>query len=446
MATDPVTIFDIILILFLVFLNGFFVAAEFAIVKVRSSQIDLKAKEGSAPAKMAKHIIRHLDGYLAATQLGITLASLGLGWFGEKTMSQIIIGTFNLLNIHFANPELVSHSIAAPIAFSVITILHIVFGELAPKSMAIQRPIAISIAISYPLHFFYIIARPAIWLLNGFANLVLKAFGIDPAHSHEAHSSEELQLILEQGKQSGALEESEHDLIQNVFDFQERIVKNIMIPRTQIAAIDISMPPDEVVKTVVHEGYTRLPVYDKTIDNIIGILHAKDVLAKVATKQAIVLKEMLRDPLYTPESKKISDLLTELRQQKKPIMAIVLDEFGGTAGMVTLEDIVEELVGEIQDEYDEEAPVVEAVAENEWIVNASAPITDVNEFLPSELPEDDDYDSVAGLMNVIFERIPDVGDSMDAYGYNFTILKKSNRMVESVRIVMHSQEPGEPQL
>ncbi|POY37068.1 hemolysin [Solitalea longa] len=444
MATDPVTIFDIFLILFLVFLNGFFVAAEFAIVKVRSSQIDLKAKEGSAPAKMAKHIIRHLDGYLAATQLGITLASLGLGWFGEKTMSLITIKAFNLLDIHFANPELVSHSIAAPVAFSVITILHIVFGELAPKSMAIQRPIAISIAISYPLHFFYIVARPVIWLLNGFANLVLKAFGINPAHSHEAHSSEELQLILEQGKQSGVLEESEHDLIQNVFDFQERIVKNIMIPRTQIAAIDISMPPVEVVKTVVHEGYTRLPVYDKTIDNIIGILHAKDVLAKVANKQEIVLRDMLREPLYTPESKKISDLLTELRQQKKPIMAIVLDEFGGTAGMVTLEDIVEELVGEIQDEYDEEVPVVEEVADNEWIVNASAPITDVNEFLPSELPEDDDYDSVAGLMNVIFERIPDVGDSMDAYGYNFTILKKSNRMVESVRIVMHSQEPGEP--
>ncbi|UKJ07705.1 hemolysin family protein [Solitalea lacus] len=446
MATDSVTVFDIFLILFLVFLNGFFVAAEFAIVKVRSSQIDLKAKEGSAAAKMAKHIVRHLDGYLAATQLGITLASLGLGWFGERTVSALIINLFDLLNVQLTNPELVSHTIAASIAFTVITILHIVFGELAPKSFAIQRPISTTIGIAYPLHFFYLVFRPFIWLLNGMANLILKAVGIEPAHGHEAHSSEELQLILEQGKQSGALEESEHDLIQNVFDFQERIVKNIMIPRTQIAAIDINTAPDDVIKTIVHEGYTRIPVYDKTIDNIIGILHAKDILARVANKQSIVLKEMLREPLYTPESKKISDLLTELRQQRKPIMAIVLDEFGGTAGMVTLEDIVEELVGEIQDEYDEEAPVVEEVADNEWIVNASAPITDVNEFLPSELPEDDDYDSVAGLMNVIFERIPDVGDSMDAYGYNFTILKKSNRMIESVRIVMLSMEPGEPEI
>lgn len=446
MATDPVTIFDIVVILFLVFLNGFFVAAEFAIVKVRSSQIDLKAKEGSAAAKMAKHIIRHLDGYLAATQLGITLASLGLGWKGESTMSKLIIGFFDLIHVQFSNPELVSHTIAAPIAFAVITILHIVFGELAPKSFAIQRPISTSIAVSYPLHFFYIVFRPVIWVLNGFANLILKAMGIEPAHSHETHSSEELQLILEQGKQSGALEESEHDLIQNVFDFQERIVKNIMIPRTQIKAIDINTSPEEAIDTIVQEGYTRLPVYDKTIDNIIGILHAKDILARVSKKQPIVLKDMLRVPLYTPESKKISVLLTELRQENKPIMAIVLDEFGGTAGMVTLEDIVEELVGEIQDEYDEEAPIVEEVENNEWIVNASAPITDVNEHLPSELPEDDDYDSVAGLMNVIFERIPDVGDSMDAYGYNFTILKKSNRMVESVRMVMLSQEPGEPEI
>ncbi|SMO55073.1 hemolysin family protein [Solitalea koreensis] len=440
MASD-VSFLDILVILLLVFLNGFFVAAEFAIVKVRGSQIDLKAKDGSANAKMAKHIVRHLDGYLAATQLGITLASLGLGWLGEATMSKLILNFFHFINIPIS--ETGSHAVAAPIAFAFITILHIVFGELAPKSLAIQRPIGTSLNVAYPLHFFYLVFRPFIWILNGLANVVLKLIGIDPAGGHDIHTSEELQLILDQGKESGALEHAEHELIQNVFDFQERIVKNIMIPRTKIAAIDIKTSPDDVVKTVVNEGYTRLPVYDKTIDNIIGILHSKDVLARVATKKPIVLKDMLRMPLFTPESKKISDLLTELRTENKPIMAIVIDEFGGTAGMVTLEDIVEELVGEIQDEYDEEKPIVEVVSDGEFIVNALAPIDDVNKFLPTELPEDDDYDSVAGFMNVLFEKIPEVGESIDAYGYNFTILKKSNRMVESVRITKFSSEPGE---
>src|SRR2546428_4215431 len=298
MASD-VTFLDIFVILLLVFMNGFFVAAEFAIVKVRGSQIDLKAKDGSRNAKMAKHIVRHLDGYLAATQLGITLASLGLGWLGEATMSKIILNTFHFLSIPIS--ETGSHAVAAPVAFAFITILHIVFGELAPKSLAIQRPIGTSLNVAYPLHFFYLVFRPFIWILNGLASVILKSIGINPVGGHEIHTSEELQLILDQGKESGALEHSEHELIQNVFDFQERIVKNIMIPRTKIAAIDIKTSPEDVVKTVVHEGYTRLPVYDKTIDNIIGILHAKDVLARVATKKPIVLKDMLRMPLFTPE-------------------------------------------------------------------------------------------------------------------------------------------------
>ena len=215
---------------FLVFLNGFFVAAEFAIVKVRGSQIEIKAKSGSRVAKVAKHITQHLDGYLAATQLGITLASLGLGWVGESVMEHIITNVLNFFNADPAFVASFSHTFAPYIAFAIITILHIVFGELAPKSIAIQRPIGVTMFIAFPLHFFYLVFRPFIVLLNGFANSLLRLLGIGAVNSHEsAHTSEELQYLLEQGKESGALNLNEHELIKNVFDFNERVVKHIMV-------------------------------------------------------------------------------------------------------------------------------------------------------------------------------------------------------------------------
>lgn len=427
--------FQIILAILLVLLNGFFVAAEFAIVKVRGSQLDLQVQKGKRAAKIAKHISQHLDGYLAATQLGITLASIGLGFVGEHVGREILQALF----AGYMSPE-VTNRLSVLIAFIIVTIAHIVFGELAPKSLAIQRPISTSLGIAIPLHLFYLACRPFIWLLNGMANLLLRLFGIQPVIGREVHSAEELQLILQQGAESGAIDSSEHELIQNVFDFKERVVKNIMVPRTQITAIDISTPSEEVLDIILNERYTRFPVYDQSIDNIVGVIHAKDVLAKVRDHSEIVLAEIMREPYFTPESKKVNDLLKELQLKKNIMMAIVLDEFGGTAGMVTLEDIVEELVGEIQDEYDEELPVVEQVSENEFIVNALAPITDVNEYLPVELPEDEDYDTVAGLMNVIFEKIPEVGEVRDGYGYNFTILAKVNRKVESVRLVKLEEE------
>src|SRR5690606_36911317 len=361
--------FDIILAIFLVLLNGFFVAAEFAIVKVRASQLDVKIQEGARTAKIAKHITGHLDGYLAATQLGITIASIALGFVGESVGEQILLGLFGSV----LSPE-EAHRWSVPVAFFLVTILHIVFGELAPKSIAIRLPISTSIAIALPLQLFYYIFRPIIWLLNGFANLLLRMIGIKPVSGHESHTAEELQLILTQGMETGALDSSEHELIQNVFDFKERIVKNIMVPRTEITAIDINTTSEEVLDIIISERYTRFPVFDKSIDNIVGIVHAKDVLVKVRDGEEVVPGEIMREPYFTPESKNVSDLLKELQLKKNTMMAVVLDEFGGTAGMVTLEDIVEELVGEIQDEYDEEKPVVEQVAENEFLVNALAPI------------------------------------------------------------------------
>lgn len=422
--------FKIFFTFFLVALNGFFVAAEFAIVKVRASQIEIKAKSGSRVANIAKHITQHLDGYLAATQLGITLASLGLGWVGESVMHNIV---HNLL-INFSLSEVYITSISTGIAFLFITVMHIVFGELAPKSIAIQRPVATTLFVSLPLQGFYWLFRPFIWVLNGFANIVLKLFGISSIGGHDSvHSTEELYYLLDQGKESGALDTNEHELIKNVFDFNERVVKNIMVPRTKISGIELSTPKMEVVEKIIAEGYSRLPVYDDIIDKIIGIVHAKDILPLLAGNKEWALSDIIRKPYFVPETKKINDLLSEL-QQKRIQIAIVIDEFGGTAGMVTLEDIVEEIVGEIQDEYDEEKPTVEKISDTEFIINAYATVYDVNEHLPHDLPEDEDFDTVGGLVSHAFGKIPEVGDSEECYGYLFTILKKTEQNIETIKL------------
>lgn len=420
----------LIFALFLVFLNGFFVAAEFAIVKVRASQIEIKAKTGSRVGKMAKNILHHLDGYLAATQLGITLASLGLGVVGEKVMHEIIHDSL----ANFGVGEAFITTISTAIAFSVITIMHIVFGELAPKSLAIQRPVATTLFVAIPLQLFYIVLRPFIWVLNGLATVILKPFGIDTAGGHDSlHSNEELQYLLDQGKESGALEDNEHELIKNVFDFNERVVKNIMVPRTKISGIELGTAKEEVIQKIISEGYSRMPVYDEVIDKIIGIIHAKDVLPLLAGNKEWALSDIIRRPYFVPETKKINDLLSEL-QQKRIQIAIVIDEFGGTAGMVTLEDIVEEIVGEIQDEYDEEKPTVDKISDTEFVINAYATVYDVNEHLPHDLPEDEDFDTVGGLVSHAFGKIPEVGDSEECYGYLFTILKKTEQNIETIKL------------
>jgi CBS domain containing-hemolysin-like protein len=426
-----ISVFYIFLTIFLVLLNGFFVAAEFAMVRVRGSQIEIKAKSGSGVAKVARGILHNLDGYLAATQLGITIASLGLGVVGEGVVTNIVLRAFLAVGITLTQGFITASHV---LSFIAITVLHIVFGELAPKSLAIQKSVRTTLAVSLPLRFFFVVFRPFIWLLNGFANFILKLFGITTLEGGETHhSSEELQYLLEQGKETGALDSNEHELIQNVFDFNERVVKNIMVPRTKISGIEVDTTKEELLEILITEGYSRMPVYDEVIDKIIGIVHAKDILPLLARNEPIVLKDIIRKPYYIPETKKINDLMAEL-QQKRIQIAIVSDEFGGTAGMVTLEDIVEELVGEIQDEFDEEKPIVEKLNDREFVVNALAPIYDVNEHLPHDLPEDGDFDTVSGWLGHIFGKIPDVGEQKESNGYNITVLKKSDQNIESVKL------------
>ena len=422
---------DILITLILVSFNGFFVAAEFAIVKVRSSQIEVKVKEGIGVAVLAKHIVSHLDGYLAATQLGITLASLGLGWIGEPVVSKIIINLMNVAGIEIA-AELV-HKIALPIAFIIITILHIVFGELAPKSIAIQRPEKVTLFIAYPLQFFFFVFRPFIWLLNGIANLLLKSFGISPVHGSEIHSSEELKYLVKQGQQSGKIDEDEYKIIRNAFDFSEQTVKQIMVPRIQVFAVDVNNFGNRMLEKIIEENYSRIPVYDGNIDNILGVVYLKDVLIATLKTDKPDIRDLIRTMIIVPDSKNIGKLLNEF-QVRHQQMALVVNEYGGTEGIITMEDILEELVGEIQDEFDNEIPFVEKTAEKIYHVMASASIDDINEMLPHPVSKDKKYETLAGFLIFQFGKIPNVRERIQIDDYEFIVLKRSKSSVLLVQM------------
>ena len=330
---------EIFLTFFLVFLNGFFVAAEFAIVKVRISQIQVN-NNPSFNAKMAHNVVSNLDAYLAATQLGITLASLALGWIGEDVVTRIILNFMDWLGFEFS--ESAAHKIAIPIAFSFITLLHIVFGELAPKSLAIRHPKETALAVSIPLKVFYLLFRPFIIVLNGFANFILRIIGIKPVPHGDIHSEDELKLIIAESAEGGAIEASERELIQNVFDFDDRTVKEVLKPRNQLVGLSANLTVIDAIDIAIEEGYSRYPVYEDSMDAIIGFVHTKDLLSSSKINPDKLIKDMVRPILFLSANKKILQVL-RLFQSKKTQMAVVVNEFGGTIGLLTLEDIIEEL-------------------------------------------------------------------------------------------------------
>lgn len=421
-----------ILITFLfVFFNGFFVAAEFAIVKVRASQLEMKAQEGNRFAILAKHIVAHLDAYLAATQLGITLSSLALGWIGEPVVSRMILNFMDLIGVTIS-PEL-AHGIALPIAFIIITVLHIVFGELAPKSLAIQRPEQTTLFISYPLQGFYWICRPFIWLLNGFANLVLKMFGLHAVSETETYSSDELKYLVDQVRESGNIEDTNYDIIKNAFDFSERTARQVMVPRTQVLAIDVNDYDEETLEAVIEDGFSRVPCYEDNIDNIIGIVHLKDILKKMRQSGTVDIKSIVRPVSFVPETKRIGQMLKEF-QVKHQQIAMVLNEYGGVEGIITMEDILEELVGEIQDEYDNEIPFVEKTADDTYSVIATSALSDINNQLPHPIDKAKQYDTLAGYLIDKFGRIPNTHDKLESEGYEYTVLKKNKTSIVLVQM------------
>ena len=424
---------DVIVTILLVLLNGFFVAAEFAIVKVRSSQIALE--KGNYSKRAAEKIINNLDGYLAATQLGITLASLGLGWVGEDVVSRIILSAMNGLGLPMS--ETMAHNIALPIAFAVLTILHIVFGELAPKSLAIRYATSTTLRISIPLQIFYYVCRPFIWLLNGFANLVLKLVGVKPITEGEIHSEDELKLIIAESEEGGAIEPNERELIQNVFDFDDRIVRQVMVPRVKISGLRADLSITATMDLLLKEGYSRYPVYENSLDEIIGIVHAKDIITTYVQKSDKGLREVMRPAHFIPESKPIDVLLREF-QRRKTQMAIVVSEFGGTIGIVTLEDILEELVGEIQDEHDHEQQIVTLLDKQVYQIVAQSSIHDINKFVDVPFPESEEYETLSGMLTYHKSTLRE-GDTFKLFNYKFKILRVNKTLPELVEATLEEE-------
>jgi len=433
-------VFGITLVLILIALNAFFVAAEFALVKVRYSAIEMDAAEGSAIAGISKQLLDRMDAYLSAAQIGITLASLALGWVGEPVVAEILVTSMNAISIPLSDE--LAHKIAIPVGFIAITILHLIFGEAVHKYAAIYHPQAFTYACAWPLKIFATAVAPLVWVINSGTWLILAPFGIKVSGEEDTHTEEELRLLLAESARSGELgsiQKTEHELIERVFSFDERLVRQIMVPRTQMSAVDLALTPDQVLDAVSRDGYSRVPVYSGTRDNIVGVVYTKELLRKCMEKVSFSIQAILHPAYFVPETKKICALLREL-QSKKMHMAIVVDEFGVTSGLVTLEDIVEELVGEIQDEFDDERPVVEKRADGSFVVNAHASILDVNALLPVALPESPEYSTVAGYVNVLFSGIPEVGQELVSDSYQVRVLKRSRGSVDSVLLVLQLSE------
>lgn len=391
--SDPLPIWlNGMLILVLVFLNGFFVAAEFAMVKVRGSRIDTLVSDGNKRARFASNVTTNLDAYLSACQLGITLASLGLGWIGEPAIADAIEPMLRKLNFGDA----LIHTIAFIIAFSVITLLHIVLGELAPKTVAIRKSEQVTLWTAMPLIVFHKIMYPFIWFLNGTANGILKLIGIEPAGEHDsAHTEEEIRILMKESHKSGLIDNTELTLVDNIFDFAETNAREIMIPRTEMTCLYTNLPFEENKEIALREMHTRYPVCDGDKDNIVGFVHIKDML-KFAAQGVTDVRSLLRPITTVPESMQISTLL-KLMQKKKTQIAILIDEYGGTSGLVTLEDIMEEIVGEIQDEFDEERPDIERRDDSTHSINGLMLIEEVNSYFGLDI-ETDDYDTIGGWL------------------------------------------------
>jgi CBS domain containing-hemolysin-like protein len=375
----------------LVLINGFFVAAEFALVKVRPTQIDPYVQRGERRAKVARHMVRHLDAYLSATQLGITLASLALGWIGEPAFAWILEPL--ITKIPGASPAVV-HSVSLTAAFLVITVLHIVLGELAPKSVAIRKPQPTSLWVAVPLWIFFKITYPAIWLLNHTANLVLSVFGIEPVSEDEmGHDEEELRRILASSP-ADRLSRQKRRILDNVFTFSDRPARKIMVPRADVVYLDIRLPLEENIALARRSGHTRFPLCDGDLDRILGFIHIKDLFR--AETLPTSLEQVRREIAFIPETLTLDRLLRRMRVENVHVAA-VLDEYGGVSGVVTLENVLEEIVGEIQDEFDLEPPEIVQKSERLYEVSGAMLVEDLETSLGIEFSERDE-DTVAGVV------------------------------------------------
>lgn len=420
---------NILLVIILILLTAFFVAAEFALVKVRTTRIDFLIEEGNQRAIHVKKILNNLDEYLSACQLGITVTALGLGWLGEPTVMRLLEPLFDTYGVNAALSSLLSFAIA----FLTITFFHVVVGELAPKTIAIQKAESVALLLSKSLILFYNIMYPFIWVLNGSARSFIRLFGFKPVKDHEvAHSEEELRLILSESYKSGEINQSEMMYVNKVFEFDDRLAKEIMVPRTEMICLFKEDSYDTNINVIREGQYTRYPVADNDKDHIVGLINIKHIFTTYHHEQKS-MEPYIRPIIHVSEGTPIKQLLIKM-QKERIHMAIVIDEYGGTAGLVTVEDILEELVGEIRDEFDvHEDPMVEKVDEKTMIVSGKLLLDDMNELLQIDL-KDDNIDTIGGWM-ITNHLEATKGTTVDYDNHQFIVEEIDGYQIKKVKIV-----------
>jgi CBS domain containing-hemolysin-like protein len=435
-AESPPIVLGLLAVIILVLANAFFVAAEFALVGARRTRLDEMARTGDRKARLARRAVQSLDRYISATQLGITLASLGLGWIGEPALAGLIENGFSWLPAPMAT--IATHAVASVIAFMIITILHIILGELVPKAISLLYPEVVSSWVALPLMGFAWVMAGPIAILNGTANRLLGLLGIDPPGEHERlHSPEEIRMLVEQSTEGGSLLQEDARLLEGVFEFSEKTAQDVMTPRTQMAALDADLTVEAAADQVAITGRSRYPAYTDSLDEIIGVVHAKDILGALRSRPGQTIRTILRPPLFVPGTREVEDVLADMKRLKTHL-AIVLDEYGGTAGLVTMEDLLEEIVGPIYDEHDPQVGV--DVTEGAPRIDGAMPISEFNSQFDAAL-DDTDYTTIGGYIFGHLGRLPRVGDRVSVGPWTFEVVEMEGRRVKTVRL--HSNKPEE---
>lgn len=421
--------------------NGFFVAAEFALVSADETRLSSMAERGDRLARAVAAAQADLNRYLSSCQVGITLASLALGWIGEPAIAETLTSLFSGL----PSPAdwIARHAVAVFIAFTAITYMHVVLGEQAPKAAAIFHPEQTARWVIQPLVFFTRIGHPLIWSINASANGLLRLFGVRlPSESERVHGRGELLLLVDRARKVGKVDQDEHEMISGVFELTRTMAREVMTPRPDIVAVALDVTLDDLIQVISRSGHSRLPVYEESLDKVVGVVLGKDVLplAAAASQEEFDVSRVMREPYFVPDTKSVDDLLAEFRR-KKIHLAVVVDEFGGTDGLVTLEDLIEEIVGEIYDEHDVARPMVTVTASGEILIDGSTPIDDVNERFLLALPVDD-YDTLGGFILGELGHVPKPGDTVEVEGARFVVRRVDERRVRHVRLIKDNDRSG----